>query len=150
MVMSFFAIFQMIVNGIQDNDKTSGSFKHYSDIGAILTLGSHGKAPEESDTGSSMDLIVTSHSILILVLMLLFFCFNIFQMYQMKVLDESQITPSDFTVLVNNIPIDKSEEEVKEYVTQKLGYDDVKEVIFCYNISRVIKLIRSMKKAQQV
>jgi len=71
-------------------------------------------------------------------------------MYKIKKMDEEQITPSDFAVLTSNIPRDKTEDELKEYLQSQHSAQNVKEVIYCYDIDKVISLIREKKKAEQV
>ena len=63
-----------------------------------------------------------------------------------KEIDEKNITPSDYTVFVTNLPLDKGKKEVAEYFK---GVDPTLELItinYWYNITGIIKKCREFDK----
>ena len=67
-----------------------------------------------------------------------------------KNIDQRNITPSDFTVFVNNIPFRKSQEETKEFFTEQFVNEGVQvmKVNYCYNIQKISTLMKKEDKVQ--
>lgn len=59
-----------------------------------------------------------------------------------KKIDEKNITPSDFTLFVNNIPHDTNEMELLEFFKMKFKDIQFVKVNYCYKITNIVKLVR--------
>ena len=77
--------------------------------------------------------------------MLLVLIANVFyRRYQYKIeirIDENNITPSDFTLQVTNIPR-VNPEELLRYFKERFPFIEFMKVNYCYNISTIVKLAR--------
>lgn len=62
--------------------------------------------------------------------------------------DKTQNTPSDYAILVRNIPREKSEKEIKEMVDEVFSVlgGEVVQVNMCCDISLIVKLQNQLKK----
>lgn len=57
-----------------------------------------------------------------------------------KELNSNNITPGDFTLLAQNLPYNKNENEVKEYFHHLLPEIEIQKVNFTYDIKEMAKL----------
>ena len=93
------------------------------------SIGNHGVLRDEYRKGS-----VTSQVVLNLILMILIFLGSIVLRYfQQKVIsdiDEKNLTPSDFGVMVTGLPLNKTQEEVEEWF--KGHFEDLEVVYVNY------------------
>jgi len=63
-------------------------------------------------------------------------------------IDEDNITPSDFTVFATNIPLNKSEEDVKKFFSGIFPEFKVQNVNYCYNLTGIMALYRKENMVQ--
>ena len=114
---------------------------------ALITVGALGKDPENYEGWELLVLvgIVTVGVLLVLVLSI------VLRRYQHNVetgIDERNITPTDFTVFVTNIPLKVSEEELKEYFQKIFSFCNVVNVNYTYDIKDVVKWVRVLDSLQ--
>jgi hypothetical protein len=59
-----------------------------------------------------------------------------------EILDENEVTPSDFALLVRHLPLDWTQEKLKSVIEEHFKQLDIKVnyVNFCYEIAEMIKL----------
>lgn len=71
-------------------------------------------------------------------------------------IDEKNLTPADFGVMATNLPLNKTQEEVKEWLkeTFKTRGDaeelDVVYVNYSYNIKDIVIIVRKLTRLQQI
>ena len=68
------------------------------------------------------------------------------QLRVVKYIDETNITPSDFTMLVSNLPLDKGKKEVAEYFKTVDPNLQLITINYWYNITGIIKRCREFDK----
>jgi len=76
----------------------------------------------------------------------------LFKQYQKKVIrkvDEINISPGDFTVMVSNIPQNKTKDEIKEWLL-KHQEGEIKDVNLCYNIKEEILKIDRVNHLKKI
>ena len=65
-------------------------------------------------------------------------------------IDKDEKSPSDYTLLVSNLPQNVTEEEVKDWMTERMrnkGKEiEIKKVNLCYSTSKLMKLIYKWRK----
>lgn len=72
--------------------------------------------------------------------------------FQRKVaddIDEGNITPSDYGLMVTGIPLNKTQADVVQYFKGFFPDIDIVYVNYCYNVKDIVKAIREMTKWQQ-
>jgi hypothetical protein len=116
----------------------------------VISLGNHGKNPKEYHIGSAADAIVTLNSVCILILLVLFKLFGLFQISKVNKMDQDQITPSDFAVMAYNIQKDINPDELKEWLEKTHEIKDIMNIIYWYDIRKVIDLIKQKKNDEEI
>ena len=112
------------------------------------SIGNHGKSEEEYDSGT----IVAQQALTIIVITFIIFGSIFLRHYQKKVtnqIDESNITPSDYGLMVTGIPLNKTQLEVIEYFK---GFRPDLEVIYvnyCYDVKDIVREVRKLTDLQQ-
>ncbi|CAI2384536.1 unnamed protein product [Moneuplotes crassus] len=115
-----------------------------------LSIGNNGKNSEEYETGD-VNIMIILTTILICVL---FGTFIIFQRVQSKYLaqiDKEVVSPSDFAVMISQIPQDASKEELQDFILKHIDSDQehIREIIFCYDIEKETKEIKKIISLQR-
>lgn len=79
-----------------------------------IAMGAYGVAPKRYDND---ELIIQAYLNFgaIIIILILTNCLRRRQMKLIKLIDEKNLTPPDFTVYVMNLPINRTEAEVKEW-----------------------------------
>ncbi|CAI2381736.1 unnamed protein product [Moneuplotes crassus] len=116
-----------------------------------LSLGNYGAVPSNYE-GDELIIQAYLNFGAILVILILENILRRRQNILVKKIDEKNITPPDFTVYAMNLPLDKSQEQVKEWFE---NYDDelklkVSKINYCYDIKESVKLSRELDKWQKM
>jgi hypothetical protein len=115
------------------------------------TIGNYGTDPNSYDDA---ELTVQAYLNLVAILIILFLI-NILRKRQNKlknVIDEKNLTPPDFTIYVINLPLDKTEADVKEWFNEfdpELALD-VQKVNMCFDIKKIVEVGREVDKWQKM
>ncbi|CAI2378713.1 unnamed protein product [Moneuplotes crassus] len=64
--------------------------------------------------------------------------------------DEQNITPSDFGVMISNIPKDKRPDELRKWLEAKVPEIEIMYVNYCYDITELVKVTRKLTSMLQV
>ncbi|CAI2368266.1 unnamed protein product [Moneuplotes crassus] len=81
-------------------------------------------------------------------ILILFIASIFLRVYQSKIIseiDEENITPSDFGLMVSNVPEDKRPDELKNWFKEKFPDVDIAYVNYCYNIEKLVKITRKIE-----
>ena len=62
-------------------------------------------------------------------------------------IDENNLTPSDFTVMVFNLPLNVTKDELKQWLENEHGLDRIMNIVYCYDINHVINKIKQYNSA---
>lgn len=84
-----------------------------------------------------------------LILLLISHYFKLRIIWNNTNLDGESITPSDFAVLVTNLPPSKDENEVKQFFKKALEGIQVENVNYTYHIDEIVKLGTKKLKIQK-
>lgn len=111
---------------------------------AYVSIGNFGPDPEKY-TSTPVDVMVLLNSLMILAIYILNMLFRPFQVRVIKKVDEINLTPGDFAVMVSNIPKNKSKEEIKNWIWSHQTAE-ICEINLCYDIKEAIDKLREVNK----
>ena len=112
------------------------------------SIGNHGKSEEEYEAGT----IVAQQALTIIVIICIIFGSMFLRHYQKKVvnqIDEINITPSDYGLMVTGIPLNKTHLEVIEFFKGFVSDLEVIYVNYCYDVKDIVTEIRKLTDLQQ-
>ncbi|CAI2378726.1 unnamed protein product [Moneuplotes crassus] len=153
MLMAIIFIFSITALIFNSNEHKAGEWVAESEPSSIITLsmGNYGATPTNYKKEELKIQAYLNFGAIIVILILE----NILRRRQnilVKNIDEKNITPPDFTIYVMNLPLDKSEEEVKEWFENydpNLGINIVK-INYCYDIKESVRLSRELDNWQKM
>ena len=102
------------------------------------SIGNHGSGSDNYDDGSEIDKIVIINSVFIGFLMIASILLGIYQQIAHSKYEEDIVTASDFAVKVTNIPLDITENQLKEWLIEKHSYQTILHVVYWYNIDKIV------------
>lgn len=145
-----FSIVALIFNLSQNEANQWAGANNVSTI-IKTTMGNYGAISSSYDD-DQLIVLAYLNFLAILIIVVLINILRRRQNYLKNIIDEKNLTPPDFTLYVMNLPVDKTEEEVKQWFQQ---YDenlkiDVEKVNYCYNIREMIKICREVDKWQKM
>ena len=82
---------------------------------AYISIGNFGTDSDEYKS-APVSVMILLNSLMILAIYVLNMLFRPFQVRVIKKVDELNLTPGDFAVMVSNIPKDKSKEDIKSWI----------------------------------
>ena len=129
-------------NGLEWNDGQDAPFI------VDTSIGSHGKREEEYEA----DNIIAQQVLTILMIISIILGSMFLRHYQKKVaneIDESNITPSDYGLMVTGIPLNKTQQEVVEFFKGLYPDLDVVYVNYCYDVKDIVREVRRLTDLQQ-
>jgi hypothetical protein len=153
-IMMFFFMFlfvgcwTMIVNILADRGGEWADDKK-ANIFTKTSLGNHGKKEENYE---SAEVTVQPFFHLGVIVLNLMFCIYI----RIKILrtdrklDEQTIKPSDFWVMISNIPKETTLIELDEYLKETFQATKIEKVIFSYEIYEIVENIRKKQKLKNL
>ena len=94
------------------------------------SIGNHGSGSDNYDDGSEIDKIVIINSVFIGFLMIASILLGIYQQIAHSKYEEDIVTASDFAVKVTNIPLDITENQLKEWLVEKHSYQTILHVVY--------------------
>jgi len=65
-------------------------------------------------------------------------------------IDEKNLTPSDYGVMATNLPLNKTQEEVEEWLKTFFSDLEIVYVNYCYDIKDIVALVRRLSQLQQI
>jgi len=96
---------------------------------------------QDEDWESTLKVIAYCYFAMNVVFLLITHYFKVKIQYVNLAVDDLIISPSDFAVLVYNLPKNKTQEEVREHLQKSMeGQIDIKEVIYTYQIDEIVNL----------
>lgn len=112
-----------------------------------MSIGNFGTDPNNYKLGG-----ILAEAILNLIfIFVILFGSIILRRIQNKVIndiDEGNLTPSDFCVMVTGLPLDKTQEEVKEYLKSVSPQVEIVDVNYCYKIKEIVDASRKVMLLQ--
>ena len=105
-----------------------------------FTIGNHGKDENNYYRDSDMNLVLILNSCFLVVLIFISMLLKTQQESIIQRVDDKLITPSDFTIMVYNIPKDKTSNELKQWLEDHHWGSDILSVSYCYDIRQMISL----------
>lgn len=109
-----------------------------------LSIGNLGKDSEYYETKET-NIIILLNSITIFILFCLSSIFKQIQIKVVKKIDEENVSPGDFTVMVSNLPKQKSKDEIKEWLLQHQE-GEICGINLCYDLKDSIEKIERITK----
>jgi hypothetical protein len=150
----FVSIACMAINGQEDKGSEWVAGETTSFV-VDTSIGNHGSLPDNYTT--------TGVTVMVVLNFIFIFCIIIgsivLRKLQNKVIndiDEKNLTPSDFGVMATHLPLDKTPEEVKEWIIKTFkdrGDDQDLEVVYvnyAYDIKEIVTTIRKLTRLQQI
>ena len=114
-----------------------------------LTLGNFGKSPSNHEA-TEIDSIIILNSAVILIVYILNFLFRNYQRSIVRKIDELNVTPGDFAVMVNNLPYDKTKNDILNWINEIDPDLIISEINLCYDIKKVIYKIRKLYRLNKI
>lgn len=105
-----------------------------------FSLGNHGKGSEKYASNQEMYIILILNSCFLIVFVFLSYLLRSQQDSIIQGVDDKLITPSDFTIMVYNIPKDKTSDEFKRWLDDHHWSSDIISVSYCYDIRQMVSL----------
>ena len=105
---------------------------------ARSTLGNHGKDPDYYHSNSDINVIVALNSAFIFLLFILSMLLKSRQDNIIRSVESDIVTPSDFTLMAYNLPLDKTPIELKDWLETNSWCSPIHSISYCYNISSII------------
>jgi hypothetical protein len=93
--------------------------------------------------------MVLLNSLMILTIYILNMLFRLFQVRVIKKVDEGNLTPGDFAVMVSNIPKEKSKEDIKTWIRCHQNAE-ICEINLCYDIKEAVDKLRKISKYKAI
>ena len=113
-----------------------------------ISLGNMGR-DEEQYKRVEVNVMVLLNSLVILAIYIMNMVFRTFQVRVIKKVDEINVTPGDFTVMVSNLPRDKSKEEIKQWILEHKN-GNICEINLCYDIKVAVDKLRKINKLKAI
>ena len=136
------------------NDPDDGVGQLVDDSSPIFlvhaTLGNHGSNNDEYHKTPRIDAIITLNTIFIWILIFAFLWFDKFQINFENKQDEDDITASDFTVMISNLPYDIKPVELKEWLLDQHKCNDILHIVFWYNIRAIVQKTNRLLKLREI
>lgn len=124
-----------------DNDKNSPS--------SLFSLGNFGKDSKHYET-LELNMIILLNSLMIFLFYISFLLLRNHQSRVIKKVDEDNLTPGDFAIMVSNIPKEKTEKDLKAWLQTHLYNAEIMNINFAYDIRSVISKIRKTDKIKAI
>ena len=67
-----------------------------------------------------------------------------------KKIDENNITPGDFAIMVSNLPKDKTEVDVKAWIKSNLNGAEIEDISIAYDIKEIVGMINKVDKLKRI
>ena len=114
-----------------------------------MSIGNFGKDPDNYKLGG-----ILAESILNLIfIFVILFGSIILRRIQNKITndaDETNLTPSDYWVMITNLPKDKTQEETKEYLEKVSPGIEIVYINYCYKIKEIVDISRKLMNFQNM
>ena len=114
-----------------------------------LSIGNNGKEAHRYNGAAVIAQIVLNFIVILYMLIGVVF-FKRYQNKRIAKVQEVNITPSAFAVMVKNLPLDKTKEEVKQWFAEFFKNPEIQYVNFCYDIRKMVKMSRKLDKLKQM
>ncbi len=121
------------------------SFVSLISVGNVLSFAN--SSLSKADKIKYLDIILYLNSVGIIVLLIFSIAVRRKLIRINNDLDESQLTPSDYSVIARNLPLDLDPKDLKEKLQEELGHHDVKIVYVnpTYKIEEMVNLTAKLK-----
>lgn len=92
-----------------------------------VTIGNLGES-ESNYNSTEVNVMVLLNSLMILAIFIMYLIFRPYQVRIIKKVDEINVTAGDFTVMVSNLPKDKTKEQISEWILSHIEGADIKDI----------------------
>jgi hypothetical protein len=116
----------------------------------FLSIGNHGKSERHYKVDTIIDVIVILNCVSLIVIFIVFMFYNNWITSHSKNLQNKYLTPSLFTVMVYGISKNATPKNLKEWLVEVHGAKGIQDIIYCFDVQVIIKLIRELKKVRNV
>ena len=116
---------------------------------AETSIGNHGLSKDEYRK-ASVTLQIALNSVLLILIFLGSILLRYLQIKLINEIDEKNITPSDFGVMVTGLPKNHDQDSVSEWF--KTHFEDLEIVYinYCYDINEMVTLARRLNNFNQI
>lgn len=143
----------IIINrAANDPENGVGKFNTNKDLSffAHCSLGNHGNNPDFYEESKGISAIIALNIAFIGILIVASLIFDRYQIKMDRKFDEENITASDFTVIVSNLPLDVTSTQLKEWLIESHEWKDIIEIVMCYHIKAIINLNNQLESQKQI
>jgi hypothetical protein len=109
------------------------------------SIGNFGKGVDNY-TDFHIDIVIILHTGFIGILFISSIIYRNIQLRVIKRLDDRNITPSDYTVMATNLPLDKNKEQIKAFLKSHFEDIEIESITLCYDIKDIIASLRKLDK----
>jgi len=113
------------------------------------SIGNHGKDPGYYDK-PAVNIQLGLNLLFICILIFSSIILRLVQNKMIKDIDERNLTPSDFGVMATNLPLNKSKEEVEQWIKSHFESFEIVYINYCYDIKEIVKVIRKLTFLKQM
>ena len=117
-------------------------------IAVVMSIGNLGVNPKNYE---SADVYITCalNTFVIFVIFLMNIAYKPIQVKVIQKVDEINISPGDFAVMISNIPTNKTKEQIKEWlIEQEEG--TICDINLCYDIKEPIEKLKKVEKLKKI
>lgn len=109
-----------------------------------MSIGNLGRDPKKYES-ADVYVLIALNTIVIVIIFILNILYKQVQIRIVKKVDEINISPGDFTVMVSNIPKDKTRDELKDWLI-KHEEGTICDINLCYDIKEPIEKLEKVNK----
>jgi hypothetical protein len=112
-----------------------------------VTIGNLGNHPDNYSS-TEIYIMISLTTLTIIIIFVLHIPYRLFQTKVIKKIDEINVTSADFTVMVSNIPKDKTIEEIKKWLLDH-HEGEICDINLCLDLSESINKLRKVSKLKK-
>ncbi|CAI2377353.1 unnamed protein product [Moneuplotes crassus] len=114
----------------------------------IISIGNLGVSSNEYNS-SKVYIICALNTVAMVIIYILNIAYKPLQLKVIEKVDEINISPADFAVMVSNIPKDKNKEQIMEWlISQEEG--KICDINLCYDIKEPIQKLKKVEKLKKI
>jgi hypothetical protein len=153
-IIYFIMMIVVSIAGLSINTDAKRS-KEWLDAGedstfvADMSIGAHGSASKNYEKEE----VIWQQALNLIMIIVIIIGSIVLRQIQNKLIgeiDEKNVTPADFGVMVTHLPLNKTQEEVKEWLRGFYTDLDVVYVNYCYDIKEIVRIVRKLTRLQQL
>ncbi|CAI2383775.1 unnamed protein product [Moneuplotes crassus] len=115
---------------------------------SLFSIGSLGESPENY-SDYEIDLLIGFGLATIILIYISAVLLKNHQSRVIKKIDENNITPGDFAIMLSNVPKDKTEVEIKIWIKSLLKEVEIENISIAYDIKQLVSKIKQCEKLKK-